>query len=416
MMTLKMLAAAVMVCVALVARAEPEAEVRALLDRMHEATSIADHESYFAMFTADAVFYGTDIWERWELPEFEGLYKPYMQSGRGWTFHVRDRHVVVLPGGEVALFDETLYSLAYGQCRGTGAARLEDGAWKIASYHLDITIPNRVSTPIVEMIREHEADHIELMTFNIRYANPGDGANVWEARRELVTGIVRGERPDIVGFQEALMEQINDLGAGLPGYNWAGVGRDDGGQEGEFSPIFFNTDKLRYLSGGTFWFSQTPEVPGSVSYGNTIPRICTWGQFQTIHGETPRVFFVANVHLDHQSAQSRLMSVRQLAKKLDTEDHTWFVIGDFNCTPDSEPVAVLREMGFTDAVDEDTDVGTFHGFTGESDGRRIDLILMPERCEAVETEVIRIHGDEGVWPSDHYPVRAIVNLRPEREE
>lgn len=417
---MKLIVAVVAAVLAFGAGAEPREEVEALLTRMHEATSLADHEAYFAMFTEDAVFFGTDIWERWELPEFEGLYRPYMQGGRGWTFHVRDRRVVVQPGGEVALFDETLYSQAYGQCRGTGAARLDGGEWKIASYHLDITIPNRVSTEVVEMIRAHEADHIELMTFNIRYDTEKDGINAWPNRRDLVTGIVRRELPDVIGFQEALVGQVHDLAGAMPGYHWVGAGRDDGEQGGEFAPIFYNKDKLRLLGGGTFWLSETPDVPGSKSYGNTLPRICTWGSFETIHGESLRRFLVANVHLDHQSEESRQKSMEQVRAQLvegaRADSDAVFVIGDFNCTPESEPVAVLRGQGWVDAVDEDSDVGTFHGFTGEPDGRRIDLILLPEHCEAVEVEVITEGGTGGVWPSDHRPVRAIVNVRPERED
>jgi len=402
--------------VAFVARAEPRDDVNDLLNRMHEATKLADHEAYFAMFTQDAVFFGTDVWERWELPEFESLYRPYMQSGRGWWFQMRDRHITVQPGATVAIFDETLYSDAYGQCRGTGACRLEGGAWKIASYHLDITIPNGISTPIVEMIREYEADHIELMTFNIRYGTADDGDNVWKNRRDMVTSLIRAELPDVLGVQEALAFQVDELTEAMPGYGWVGVGRDDGERAGEFAPIFYNTDKLRLRQSGTFWLSDTPEVPGSKSYGNTIPRICTWACFETLYGERPRTFFVANAHLDHQSAESRLKSMQQIAAKLDKAEYVWFVMGDFNCTPESEPIAALLGEGFLDSADEDSDVGTFHGFTGEDDGRRIDMILIPDRCEATESEVMTIGGEHGVWPSDHYPVRAIVNIRPQRDD
>ncbi len=401
---------------AFVARAEPRDDVNTLLNRMHQATRMADHESYFAMFTQDAVFFGTDIWERWELPEFESLYRPYMQSGRGWWFQMRDRHITVQPGETVALFDETLYSDAYGQCRGTGACRLEDGAWKIASYHLDITIPNGTSTPIVEMIREYEADHIELMSFNIRYGTANDGDNTWANRREHVTSLIRRKLPDVLGVQEALAFQVDALSEAMPGYGWVGVGRDDGERAGEFAPIFYNTDKLRLIKSGTFWLSETPEVPGSVSYGNTIPRICTWATFESLHGSFPRKFDVANVHLDHQSAESRLMSMKQIAQKLDSGDRAWIVMGDFNCTPDSAPVAELLSTGWIDSADEESDVGTFHGFTGEADGRRIDMILIPDRCEAIESEVITIGGEKGIWPSDHYPVRAIVNLNSKRDD
>ncbi|MCA9272217.1 MAG: nuclear transport factor 2 family protein [Phycisphaerales bacterium] len=400
--------------------AEPKDEVNDLLNRMHEATKAADDGAYFAMFTDDAVFFGTDVWERWELPEFESLYRPYMQSGRGWWFQMRDRHISVQPGGEVAIFDETLYSAAYGQCRGTGACRLEDGAWKIASYHLDITIPNSVSTPIVQMIRDEEGNRIELMTFNIRYGTADDGDNVWNNRRDLVTGLIRGELPDVLGVQEALRFQIDEMSEAMPGYAWVGVGRDDGEQAGEFAPILYNTDKLRLLQSGTFWFSETPDVPGSKSYGNSIPRICTWAYFTPYQASNPRPFMVANVHLDHQSDESRLKSMQQVRKLLDEDDlgesYPCFVIGDFNCAPDSAPIATLIGQGWLEALDDDAKTGTFHGFTGEAGDKRIDMILMPDRCELEESEVITLGGENGVWPSDHYPVRAIVTLYPQRDD
>lgn len=401
------------------AHAEPRDEVNDLLNRMHIATTDADHEAYFAMFTDDAVFFGTDIWERWELPEFESLYRPYMQSGRGWSFQMRDRHINIQPGGRVALFDETLYSRSYGQCRGTGACRLEDGQWKIASYHLDITIPNSVSTPIVEMIRQEEANRIELMSFNIRYGTANDGDNVWKNRRDLVTSLIRAELPDVLGVQEALRFQIDEMNDAMPGYAWVGVGRDDGDQKGEFAPIFYNTDKLRLLRSGTIWLSDTPAVPGSTSYGNTIPRICTWGEFTTLHSDSPNTFFVFNAHLDHQSAESRLKSMQQIRAQLEEDlfsTATCFVMGDFNCTPDSAPMQTLISQGWFEALDEDTKTGTFHGFKGDAGDRRIDMILVPQRCELEEAEIITAGGVGGIWPSDHYPVRAIVTLKPQRDD
>lgn len=402
------------------AHAEPRDDVDDLLNRMHIATTDADHEAYFAMFTDDAVFFGTDIWERWELPEFESLYRPYMQSGRGWSFQMRDRHITMQPGGTVALFDETLYSRAYGQCRGTGACRLEDGQWKIASYHLDITIPNSVSTPIVEMIREEEANRLELMTFNIRYGTANDGDNVWKNRRDLVTSLVRSELPDVLGVQEALKFQLDEMDEAMPGYAWVGVGRDDGEQAGEYAPIFYNTDKLKLLRSGTSWLSDTPMQPGSASYGNTIPRIFTWAEFTTLHSGRPKTFYVLNAHLDHQSPESRLKSMQQIRSVLQEDDRfsaqPCFVMGDFNCAPDSEPMQTLIGDGWAEAVDEQADTGTFHGFTGDVGDKRIDMILVPDRCEIVEAEIITLGGEGGIWPSDHYPVRAIVTLEPNRDD
>ena len=396
------------------ASAQPEQDVYELLSEMHEATKAADHETYFAVFTDDAVFFGTDIWERWPKDEFESLYKPYMESGNGWWFQMRDRHVDIQPGGTIALFDETLYSEAYGQCRGSGAARLEDGQWKIVRYHLDITMPNGVSNELVKAIRDFEADNIELMTFNIRYGTANDGINAWQNRGDLVAGIIRSNLPDVIGLQEALHSQIQDLEAVLPGYAWIGQGRDDGKHAGEFSPIFYNTDKLKPIRTGTFWFSDTADQPGSTSYGNTIPRICTWAEFETIHSTTR--FMVANVHLDHKSAESRQQSMNQLRGAIGktTQHVPYFVLGDLNCTPDSAPAQRLIGKGWKTAIEDDNATGTFHGFTGEP-GKRIDMILVPTASEITESEVITIGGDDGIWPSDHFPVRTIVNIKPMNE-
>jgi endonuclease/exonuclease/phosphatase family metal-dependent hydrolase/ketosteroid isomerase-like protein len=394
--------------------AQPAQDVYDLISDMHEATKAADHETYFGMFTDDAVFFGTDIWERWPKDEFESLYKPYMQGGNGWWFQMRDRHVDVQPGGTVALFDETLFSEAYGQCRGSGACRLQDGEWKITRYHLDITMPNGVSTELVEAIREFEADNIELMTFNIRYGTANDGINAWSNRRNFVCSILRNELPDVAGLQEALISQIHDIELQLPGYKWIGAGRDDGKEAGELSPIFYNSDKLNIVRTGTFWFSDSAGEPGSTSYGNTIPRICTWAEFETVHS-TSR-FMVANIHLDHQSSESRLESMNQLRSAIGkvSMNLPYFVMGDFNCTPDSDPAKRLIGKGWKAAVEQDEAAGTFHGFTGEP-GSRIDMILVPTACEVTESEVITLGGKDSIWPSDHFPVRAIVNIKPMNE-
>ncbi|GAB5496748.1 MAG: hypothetical protein Phyf2KO_18280 [Phycisphaerales bacterium] len=412
---MKRLIALLFTVLASAVHAQPEREVFDLLSEMHEATKAADHETYFDMFTDDAVFFGTDIWERWTKDEFESLYKPYMESGRGWWFQMRDRHVDVQPGGTVAVFDETLYSEAYGQCRGSGACRLVEGEWKIVRYHLDITLPNPVAADLVERIRLHEANSIELMTFNIRYGTANDGINAWHNRQDFVSGLIRGSLPDVVGMQEALKAQIDDLTPALPGYSFTGVGRDDGKDKGEFAPIFYNTDKLKLVESDTFWFSDTAGEPGSASYGNSIPRICTWAEFETVHGS--HRFRVANIHLDHQSAESRLKSMQQMREAIGktTADLPYFVLGDFNCTPDSEPAQRLIGKGWKAAVEAEEAVGTFHGFTGEP-GKRIDMILVPSSCEVTEAEVITIGGKDGIWPSDHFPVRAIVTLDADQAE
>jgi endonuclease/exonuclease/phosphatase family metal-dependent hydrolase len=246
---------------------------------------------------------------------------------------------------------------------------------------------------------------LTLMTFNIRYANPGDGVNAWDRRREVVAEVIEDARPDVLGVQEALHAQLLDLEGRLPAWAWVGVGRDDGAEAGEFAPIFYRPEAVRLIESGTFWFSDTPDQPGSRSYGNEITRICTWARFDTVRGA--RTLLVANVHLDHQSAESRLASMRQLRRWIAerAQGDPVFVLGDFNCTPESEPMRIMLDDGWQTAGASGAASGTYHAFTGQARSR-IDMILVPGGMRVLDAAVISRGGDGGVWPSDHHPVRA----------
>ena len=250
---------------------------------------------------------------------------------------------------------------------------------------------------------------LTMMTFNIRYANPGDGVNAWERRRASVAEVVEEARPEVLAVQEALHAQLLDLHERLPAWSWVGAGRDDGEDAGEFAPILFRPDALQLLGWGVFWFSDTPDAPGSTSYGNDITRVCTWARFET--EDSRRTFLVANVHFDHRSADSRLASMRQLRRWIDAhaQGDPVFVLGDFNCEPESEPMRVLLDGGWSAAVADGSAIGTYHAFTGEAQGR-IDMILVPDGVRVLDAAVITRAGAGGVWPSDHHPVRARVAI------
>lgn len=397
---------------AFIASAEPETDVDALLTRMHEASKNAD-VTYFDLFADDAVFFGTDLWERWTKPEFEALYRPYMESGRGWEFKMRDRRIDLQPCGTIALFDETLFSESFGPCRGSGTARLDGDEWKIVRYHLDITIPNDVVDSVVPLISAYEASRVELMSFNIRFGTADDGENSWPNRREDVAALIRDQLPDVLGLQEALRFQIDELIEQCPGYDWVGVGRDDGASAGEHAPIFYRTDRVRLIEHGTFWFSNTPAKPGTTSFGNTIPRICTWAIFEPLGDAEAQRFGVANVHLDHQSAESRRRSVHFLLQHVaEWIGVTPFLMGDFNTGPESTPITDVTKHGWSNTVE--TPAPTFNGFSEGSTGEMIDFIFAPDGLVVDEWEIIDDRTDDGRWPSDHLPVRAIVRLTPQR--
>ena len=110
---------------------------------------------------------------------------------------------------------------------------------------------------------------LTVMSFNIRYGTANDGDNHWTRRREMLFDVVREQNADLIGVQEALAAQIDEMIAAAPAYAVVGVGRDDGRARGEFSAILFRRDRFRVADSGTFWFSDTPAVPGSKSWGNS---------------------------------------------------------------------------------------------------------------------------------------------------
>ncbi len=250
-----------------------------------------------------------------------------------------------------------------------------------------------------------------MMSFNIRFNNPDDGVHAWPNRKDRVAGLVRFHEADIVGMQEALLGQIRDLEARLPGYAWVGVGRDDGAEGGEFSPIFYRNDRLELLDDGTFWLSETPDEPGSVGWDAALPRIVTWARFRD--RATNRTFVHFNTHFDHLGEEARRESARLLVRQVEAiaGDAPVVVTGDFNVTPDTEAYERLA-AALEDAADAvDAPYGpeaTFFGFeVTDEPGRRIDYIFAKN---GVEVRRYGVLSDQwrGRYPSDHLPVLAEV--------
>ena len=146
-----------------------------------------------------------------------------------------------------------------------------------------------------------------VMTFNIRLNTPVDSNNAWEYRKDKVSSQVKFYDVDILGIQEGLIGQVNDLKQSLNSYEFAGVGRDDGKVQGEFSGLFINRKKFKVLDSGTFWLSLQPEVPGSKSWDAAITRVCTWALLQD--NDKKHKCYVFNTHLDHMGKIARLESI-----------------------------------------------------------------------------------------------------------
>jgi endonuclease/exonuclease/phosphatase family metal-dependent hydrolase len=256
---------------------------------------------------------------------------------------------------------------------------------------------------------------VSVMSFNIRYGTAADGENAWAGRRPQLIQVIERHDPDVLGTQEALEFQLKEILAELPEYGMVGVGRDDGAGKGEFAAILYRRDRFEVRAQGTFWFSPTPDIPGSLGWGNNITRICSWARL--LDRQSGRYLLVYNVHLDHESAPSRERSAELLARRIAERGNRdpVIVMGDFNAGEEDVPVRYLRNQNLVDTFrklhPDSTGVGTYHAFTGRTGGAKIDHILVSPEWTTLSSGIDR-SNQSGRYPSDHFPVHANLRLAP----
>lgn len=264
------------------------------------------------------------------------------------------------------------------------------------------------------------APPLRVMSFNVRVRNPFDGFNGWAFRRELVTTTIGNFAPDILGTQEGVMSQIEELQAELPGYAFVGAGRDNGKRRGETAAIFYRTDRFELLDSGHFWLSDTPDEVASRSWGNMFNRIATWVRLRDLSHPEQAEVFVFNTHLDVFSANARYQSAHLLQRKMVeiAGDNPVIVTGDFNAGEGSDPYNVLvsgagevREplIDSFRHVHPETwqQEGTMHKFGGGRSGERIDWILNCEQFTPVAATIDYTRAGRR-FPSDHFPISAVL--------
>lgn len=254
------------------------------------------------------------------------------------------------------------------------------------------------------------AETLRVMSFNVRYPAKDDGPNRWEFRRDLLVRTILQKNPDIIGSQELFYEQGQYIVENAPEYVWFGISRR-GNQEDEHMGVFYKKDKFRLVDSGNFWLSETPEVPGSRSWGSSLPRMVTWGLFE-IKASGHRFYFY-NTHFQHtpQGAEARLHSAKLIAERISrlAKAVPLILTGDFNTAPGSEPCQVLEahlKDAWITAAKRSGPEGTGSRFTGFTGGRRIDWILYRGPFKVLETETVT-YNENGRYPSDHYPVFAV---------
>ncbi len=266
------------------------------------------------------------------------------------------------------------------------------------------------------------SSELKAMTFNIRFGTANDGDNSWPYRREMVLDLIRQQEADILGLQEALDSQIREIMAEVPGYGVIGVGRDDARTKGEYTAVLYDVSRFAVDASGTFWLSDTPDEVASVTWGNSITRICTWARLVEL--ETGRGVYVFNAHLDHVSQPSRERSTAMIAQRV-AERHfssdPAIVMGDFNAGEGNPAILSLLEDTSANLVNafrlvnpDEQVVGTFNGFRGRDDGEMIDHVFVTRGLSVLDADIDRTER-QGRSPSDHYPVWAVVELADSRE-
>ena len=258
-------------------------------------------------------------------------------------------------------------------------------------------------------------NNMVFLTYNIKLDYPKDGENSWTNRKSFMVRQLQFYEPDIFGVQEAMPNQMKDLDSLLNDYNFVGVGRDDGNNQGEYSAIFYKSDQFKVLNTSTFWLSETP---GKVSIGwdAVCNRVCSYALFE--NKNTNKQFYVFNTHFDHIGVEARKNSavlIIQKIKEINTEMYPVILMGDFNMQENHESIQYiskyLKDSKSVSELGRFGPSGTFNGFIfNEPVTERIDFIFVSSEIK-VEKYAVLSDSEDCRYPSDHLPVLIKVNVK-----
>jgi endonuclease/exonuclease/phosphatase family metal-dependent hydrolase len=264
-----------------------------------------------------------------------------------------------------------------------------------------------------------EKDAIKVMTLNIRYDNPGDTINAWAVRSSQICNFILAEKPDIIGMQEVLRSQSAVLDSTLTAYSSIGVGSADGVKEGEMNPVFYRKDKYDIVRNLTFWLSDTPEVPGSLGWDASLPRIVTW--MELVDKISHDHFFFFNTHFANDSDSARIMSSKMLLSTVEkiAEGYPFIITGDFNMSPTSagykiltgpaESIPLLKDSYSISEKQPSGPSFTYNGFSDKTGTDRVDYIFVRNGMIVLDHKTV-VKKVKNVFISDHWPVEATIQL------
>lgn len=255
-------------------------------------------------------------------------------------------------------------------------------------------------------------------TFNIRYDNPDDQENNWKFRKDRVATFIQQEKLDIVGMQEVLHNQLEDLKTRLPEYAEVGIGREDGKQQGEYAPIFYRKDRFKLLDSNTFWLSQYPDSVGFIGWDGACTRIATWAKLED--KSTGKIFLAVNTHMDHVGVEARRKGALLIIKRIQdiVGNRPAVLTGDFNVNDKSEAYQTLTTNDFvlkdaykTADVKEGVSY-TFHDFekVPMNEREKIDFIFVTPQIKVNRSWIPKENADGKGLLSDHNPQLATLQF------
>lgn len=256
---------------------------------------------------------------------------------------------------------------------------------------------------------------LKVMTYNIRLSLDSDKENSWNNRKQETMALMSYYHPDYFGVQEAVPQQMTDIKTTLTDYDYVGVGRDDGKNQGEYSAIFYDKNKLEVTKSGTFWLSETPEKP-SKGWDAAYNRVCTYAFFKI--KKTGKQFLAMNLHFDHVGDVARVNSAKLILEKikeLNPKNLPLTLTGDFNLTDDSEPIKIISKS-LTDSYYNSQKPhygpkGTWQNFDINTPStERLDYVFV-KGFDVLSNRTINDRRENLLYPSDHFPVLTEINFK-----
>lgn len=282
---------------------------------------------------------------------------------------------------------------------------------------------------------------LTVATYNIRNAKADKGIHGWNARRDAAIGLLAKTGADLFALQEVQPWQYDDFKKWFSDFDFVGVCREDGDRIGEAVPIGYRRERFEKVDSGTFWLSETPDLPGSRSWGTGWTRICTWAYLRD--RTSGDMFALFNAHLDCKSLEAQTNGMALVLRRirlLVPQGTPTLITGDHNCQECDMPAQQALAAGFRHAIleSETPPRGTWRSYTAfkrmPTELSAVDMLRhsAEERCGAdlraagggwridyiyvsdgISVETVRTWNDvgpNGEYPSDHYPVSARIRL------